>query len=851
MAITDKVIESLKTEFNQPLRSGEKRKIIFWNDFEKEFIDIIDEIKIPDVEMIKLNENNNFYTKYLIEIELDDKNLLVYNTEQIDDERDNWLLDTMIYSKEFFADNISLMMKELNIDSSLRKDFVKYKSYFGAISRRNRFLKFEEHIGNEDQLKIGILSSITNAKSIDFEEVVKIIFMESLNESENKYFEEFKKYNVIDVFWHYADLKYGYNQNDKHIKKLFIFILTTALSIDIDNDRLRKIKDYIGNNKPNCKLFINHWMLNRADYEQYDRLTEFYEYETNIADIIDELELEEYKDIELLKCFDRAIIKTIVESLKDRLEDYDLYIAIIKGRRVTHFYEDYKNVYEALINAIGMFKIYKIYGDGLPKGSADKLYNLYVKELYRMDTYYRKFYYYFDKQNTNIMNQVKDLIENLYCNWYLNDICNNFTSSIDNNMKREWLIPNIINQKDFYSTYVKSMVSNGERVFVIISDAFRYEVGVDLGKRLSEKVINSTNITSMLSCVPSITKLGMASLLPNKSIVINDNGRVFVDDMDSSGIENRDKILKKEFNNSIAIDYHKIPNNKVDFIEQLKGYKLIYIYHDTIDATADKGATEINTFEATEKAVNEIEDLINRKIVGWLGGTNVFVTADHGFIYQRSDLKESDKVNKEAIATIDKNRRCLISKESIENDELLKIKMSWLDNNETIYAYMPKSNIRFKVQGEGSKFVHGGATLQEVIVPVVAFKNIRSNSKKSIKARKVDVKLTNESRKITMNTFKLEFFQTEKIGEKILPTSLELFMVDKGDAIISDIKNIIADSTSERPEERIFKIKLHLKSMTYNKNDEYRLMIKDNETGVIIEEIPFTISLGIASEFDF
>ena len=319
----------------------------------------------------------------------------------------------------------------------------------------------------------------------------------------------------------------------------------------------------------------------------------------------------------------------------------------------------------------------------------------------------------------------------------------------------------------------------------------------------------------------------MASLLPNKSIVINDNGRVFVNDMDSSGIENRDRILKNEFDNSIAIDYHKLPNNKVDFIEQLKGYKLIYIYHDTIDATADKGATEINTFEATEKALNEIEELISRKIVGWLGGTN------------------------EVITTIDKNRRCMISKESIENEDLLKLKMSWLSNNETIYAYMPKSNIRFKVQGEGSKFVHGGATLQEVIVPVVAFKNIRSNSKKSIKAKKVDVKLTNESRKITMNTFKLEFFQTEKIGEKILPTSLELFMVDKDNAIISDIKNIIADSTSDRPEERIFKIKLHLKSMAYNKNDEYRLVIKDNETGVIIEEIPFTISLGIASEFDF
>ena len=166
-------------------------------------------------------------------------------------------------------------------------------------------------------------------------------------------------------------------------------------------------------------------------------------------------------------------------------------------------------------------------------------------------------------------------------------------------------------------------------------------------------------------------------------------------------------------------------------------------------------------------------------------------------------------------------------------------------------AYMPKSNIRFKVQGEGAKVVHGGTTLQETVVPVVSFKNIRSSYKNSIKAEKVKVKLTNEVRKITNSLFTLNFFQTERISEKTIPTTLDVYMIDDDKNIISNTETILADLPNDRPEERTFKVKLTLKAMNYDKNKKYYLIIRDKEVGVILEEISFTISLGIASDFDF
>lgn len=845
------IINALKEEFNEPLKSYEKRKIVFWNDYEKEFEDIIDEINIECVRIHRLEDKNNFYTKYLLEEEDTESNFLIYNTVKITDDRDNWMLDTMLYSSQIYADKTSLIMKELNIDVFIRKEFIAYKEFFNAVERRKKFSKYVEKISNQEQLELSILGALSNSKSIDFEEILKAVLMESLIESENKFYIAFEKYNIDKAFWKYVSLKYGYEAKEKSLKKLFIYLISTALCSFINEDKLNRISDFIGKNKPNCLIFVDHFQNHRVDYEKYDELSEMYEEETNIADIIEELDIDEYKDVDILKVFDRAIIKYIVNSLENKIEDYEIFIELIKSRRTKHFYKNYKGIYEALLNVVEIYRFYKTYNLGIVSKSNDKLFKEYANEYYKMDTYYRKFYYFYDLQSeSNVINRLKNLAENLYVNWYLTAMGTNWTSSINEGMRKDWSIPGIINQREFYKTYVNPMLSKGDRVFVIVSDALRYEVGVEIAEKLNEKVINSTHIYSSLSTIPSITKLGMASLLPHKEIELKEDGKVFVDNIDSSGLENRNKILNRTFDNSIAVDFQELPKSKIEFIEELKGHKLVYFYHDTIDATADKGATEIYTFEVVQKAVDEIMDLAH-KITDWLGGINILITSDHGFIYQRSDLEESDKISKENISFIDRNRRSFISKEDEENDNLIKVDMSYILKNKGVFAYMPKSHIRFKVQGEGAKFVHGGATLQELVVPVVAFKNIRSSYKNSIKAEKVKVKLTNEVRKITNSIFTLNFFQTERISEEVTQVGLEVYMIDNDKNIISNIENIIADLTNDRPEERIIKTKLTLKPINYDKNKKYYLVIKDTESGVVLEEIHFTISLGVSSDFDF
>lgn len=70
-------------------------------------------------------------------------------------------------------------------------------------------------------------------------------------------------------------------------------------------------------------------------------------------------------------------------------------------------------------------------------------------------------------------------------------------------------------QENFYKHYLRGY-DGKQRVIVIISDAFRYECARELFGKLELDEKCTPKMECMLSCLPSVTSVGMASLLPHK-----------------------------------------------------------------------------------------------------------------------------------------------------------------------------------------------------------------------------------------------------------------------------------------------------------------------------------------------
>lgn len=184
-------------------------------------------------------------------------------------------------------------------------------------------------------------------------------------------------------------------------------------------------------------------------------------------------------------------------------------------------------------------------------------------------------------------------------------------------------------------------------------------------------------------------------------------------------------------------------------------------------------------------------------------------------------------------------------------------KVKFLGGESEFDAYAPKGNVRIKMNGGGLNFVHGGTSLQEMVVPVIEYHYLRNNSKEyqrnkqKYDTKPVELGLLSATHKISNMIFSLNFYQKEPVGDNREAATYQLYFTDSSGKQISDIQKIIADKTSDNGQERTFRCSFNLKSLKYDNKAIYYLVFAD-ENGLVISREEFQIDIAFAvDEFDF
>lgn len=550
------------------------------------------------------------------------------------------------------------------------------------------------------------------------------------------------------------------------------------------------------------------------------------------------------------------ILLTAFSTLGEDIIKAEEILKAVESRRTSKWYDRYSYLYDGLYYIAKMQEFHYEHITGFHYGRYDDLWKAYGKDLYIMDTYYRRLHIAFRKSLVSTSGTLDDLFkgaivtaEKIYKNWYLSELNGQWCDLIKDYICDGFALDGISYQKDFYKSNIKPIASDS-RVFVIISDALRYEVAMELNEKLLRETNGTAKLTAMQSVFPSVTKFGMAALLPHDELTVNDDMKILCDGLPTESTENRDKILKRCSPKNCAITYENLLSmNQTQRRELVSGAEVVYIYHNKIDAVGDKANTEKQVFEACTDSVEEMKNLV-RMVVNSMSGSNIIITADHGFLYSNEPLSESDKAETSLVSgnISETGRRYIIADKNSSSDILMKIPMD--EYSESIKGFAPYENIRIKKQGGGMNFVHGGISLQECCVPVIIFKNISKNSKKFVDIKKVTLKLISMTRKISNNIFSLDFMQPEAVGGKIVPATYEIYLCDKQSVPVSDVQTVTADKTGEL-QDRVFKIRFTLKSADFDGNAVYYLNVVDKEAGTIIERTEFSVKIAFANDFDF
>ncbi|MBF7082784.1 BREX-1 system phosphatase PglZ type A [Desulfallas sp. Bu1-1] len=839
---------------NQEPSDGRRRNIVFWYDDNAEFEEEIKELQLDNAKIIKLTASNCFAVKYRLEKADPESNYLIYCPAPKPVPRENWLLDTLKYSREFSTDKTTVIMRDLGVrDASLRNVFKKYAKFFNNKERYNKFASYNIQDYTEKKVDIAVLSVLCRLPVPDLGTVVKTILMAETN-GENKYMEAVEKFGDPDTFWRLMKDAYGYDLAERNIEKLLVMFLVTHLSYDLSVEIPETWRKYISKRQAEVVVFVNHFMHHATHGQVFNRLANWVENLLNLQEYISNWDIEHFIKCDTFKVFDEVIITRLINNLIMDVGEFEKYRKIINNRKPTHWFELFKDEYDLLYNAMEILRLEKELNKTIKGQRAYELLDSYTREYYLLDYFYRKFYTAYDRiENKEPFGQLCEKVENTYTHWFLNELSVKWAAALQQEPPGEWRLQGASPQDGFYLEYIARHLRKGERVFVIISDALRYEAAREFSNILNTERKGATRIFHLLGVLPSCTKLGMAALLPHKSIEYNDKAEVLVDGTNVQGIEGRRRVLLNYNEDAVAVAYNEIKDIKrQEFKDYFEGKKLIYIYHNGIDAVGDHAATEREVFNAVEKSITDLRQLI-KNLVNNLSATHIYITADHGFIYRRSALQECDKIPRPAGEALEVGKRFMLTDENKDFEGTLAFSMRYiLGKDINLKVVVPRGVNIFKIQGAGVNYLHGGASLQEIVIPVIKFKNDRSKSD-ALAVKKVEVKLTNISRKITNRITYLEFFQVQKVEDKYVPIRLKIYFTDEEGRRISNENIIIAESRSARPEERTFREKFTLRDMPYDKGKKYYLVLEDEDEPVerIYQKIPFVIDLAIVSGFDF
>lgn len=812
------------------LLSGIERKIVFWYDDDASYVEEIDNIGeglSDNCKVWKLTGKNNFATKLLLEEQDVESNYLIYAPFARPEDKENSLADTFYYSEHFYSDKLIQLMGDMSIPPECQDIVKKYKKFWSS-GNAKKFQDLQIEAYTEKSIVLGMLCVLAGEKSCNFEQVLRKVVLAGTQD--NAILKKLDNQKLTSEFWNLCEKNYGYIDSNPTLEKFLVTMLVTYMDTQMSGNIPKTWKSFLSVKQNDSVIFVKNLMSNDESKEFYDEFANKVSVELKVDSLITSIPLDDVVACDALEAFDKNIISWIIAKIEDTMLDEKISgmtipeICELRLKTGYHYSKQFEDQYRMLLAA---YKVVKEVSLHTYQSSINDVINDYVNNTYMIDTYYRKFYYHMDRVGVNAdTEKIRDLVENIYTNKYLSDFSYKWNQSLTSEMYSAY---SGTKEEDFFDSFVKPFMREGGkegRVIVIISDGMRYECARELLENFDLDEKCDAKINHMLSVLPSETTLGMAALLPHKDIVVNENLDITIEDMSCGhSIVERSKILQHFVPKSACYDFDVVMNAKqADVREMFQDKDVVYIYQDQIDARGEKRRTENEVFTACQEAIAEIQNLI-RKLTGYISNTRYLVTADHGFIYKRAKQEEADKIVTDKSVASFKNKRYLLSYDEINDNAMISRSLTYLSKLNNLYVTTPLGPDIIKMAGGGQNYVHGGSSLQEMIVPVIKVQTFKGKQDTG----HVNVELSNFTQKVTGIEVKLDFMQLEPVSDTLKPRRLLAFFVDADNHKISFDVPITANIKEKDAKARLITEKFTLKSGKYRRDQEYYLVLTDQD----------------------
>ena len=400
-----------------------------------------------------------------------------------------------------------------------------------------------------------------------------------------------------------------------------------------------------------------------------------------------------------------------------------------------------------------------------------------------------------------------------------------------------------LRQQDFYDSLIKGIQ---KKVVVIVSDALRYEVAQELiGVLSARKHIARLNMG--IAMLPSETKFCKPALLPHHSLrlyaEVDGTQNMGVDNRILDTMDRRTEQLDTYRQGAVCVGYETVGKYEQDSNRQIFKHPLVYVMHDTIDDKSHSAAAK-DIVDSCRDAINELETLVH-KLHESYNVTEVYITSDHGFLFNDQVFEEKDK-HKVTEEVLEKSTRYYLTQSSAAVSGIVKFPLSEVSgmDGDNIYVAVPEGTNRMQAPAGGYRFTHGGASLQELLIPIIV-------SRKKLEDTKTPVGVMVLDRKLSIQASRLRFrlLQTESVNMEMKARTIKVALY-YNDMAVTPVKEYVLNNTDTVLDNRKVLVDLTLNQNTdakvlqlrvYDVTDDLNPLIKENVTNNTL----------IENEFDF
>jgi len=797
--MSEKINESLKAHFKA-------HRLVFWYDPEGSERELFDGFAEPEIQKIEL-ANDELAVRYRITRIEPKTRFLIYSPRTRPTSEDNWLLDLELANFVFSTDKAAMIIQQLGISSSLRKAVEERLIFFrGQAERVEPLADLALPEWTEFELLYAMLSIACARNKKEREKVLSldaILVSLTVDEGRDERWRRVVEWKLDDIFFERIRDEYRISLDIPEPAGILLRLFTGAFAF-------QKGEDHTVSSR-RAFLFIETWREQKSETDRYESTAREMERVTNAASSCASLSDDVLVKIDIYPCADMEILSRLSYAVAAPDGDTETVNALAKKRHGSYWYLNdqegrVRNWYCAIETACQLEQSLTELRKGVPFRTLSKkdLWESYTKQFHRIDRHYRELFFHARHAGSpSVLAPALERAAKTYLNDYLSSIAQRWQNLLDADGAFDFAP----RQNSFFEARVARYLREGKRLFVVISDALRWEAGCELADRLTDTGRFKTTCEPLLAALPTYTSHGMASLLPHDLLTLDvATGEVMVDGIHQGGIEGRSKHLARSVSarypgtQACALSCEAFLSlGQADADEKLRDMDLVYLYSSTIDTaghSSDQGLPEA--------VDNELEGLVRViKRIASMGRSQVLVTADHGFLYSgfaRDDeyMHETPPVMGETL----RDQRYILGTSLPETPGFMRIGAQEPAFSGEQTGLIAKGLTKLRRKGASGNFIHGGASLQELAIPLIQVTMLKKNE-----SRPVTVSVMG-TRDITTPSIVVRLFQEEPVGGVVLPHRIRAWFVSESGEVISNKAECCCDSTDTEGTNRAFPLSI-------------------------------------------